>query len=122
MAVPDMVKTPTTRLKAEKAESTARKTVAGMTVTGPVADRGLISFEKPQYPEWAKDEAVEGSVNIYFVVLPDGKVKENVMIQKTSGFADFDRNATEALLAWRFEPLRGGSEQWGTITIHYRLN
>ncbi|HKW51630.1 MAG TPA: energy transducer TonB, partial [Candidatus Eisenbacteria bacterium] len=77
----------------------------------------------PVYPEWAKREAVEGSVTIYFVVRPNGSVKENVMIQKTAGFGDFDENARVALRGWRFEPLRGGrtGEQWGTITFHFRL-
>ena len=93
-------------------------------MSGPVADRPLVSYSKPAYPEWAKREAVEGSVNLYFVVEPDGTVRTNVMIQKTSGFEDFDRNATNALLAWRFEPLESSAtgEQWGTITFHYRLS
>jgi TonB family protein len=77
----------------------------------------------PEYPEWAKREAVEGSVTLYFVVRPDGGVKENVVIQKTAGFGDFDENARLAIRAWRFEPLRNGrtGEQWGTITFHFRL-
>jgi TonB family protein len=60
---------------------------------------------------------------IYFVVLADGRVKENVMVQRTSGFADFDQNAVDAILAWRFESLAAGKtgEQWGTILFHYRL-
>jgi len=46
------------------------------------------------------------------------------MVQKTSGFSDFDDNAVGALRSWRFEPLKGGAtgEQWGTITFHYRLS
>jgi len=102
----------------------AQRELAGALLTGPVADRPLQSFRKPEYPEWAKDEAVEGSVTIYFVVLPDGRIKENIMVQKTSGFSDFDDNAVGALRSWRFEPLKGGAtgEQWGTITFHYRLS
>jgi TonB family protein len=105
-------------------ETNRQRELAGALLTGPVADRPLVSYRKPTYPEWAKEEAVEGSVTIYFVVLADGRVKENVMIQKTSGFADFDDNAIQALLTWRFEPLGGGAtgEQWGTITFHYRLS
>ena len=77
----------------------------------------------PVYPDWAKREAVEGSVTLYFVVRPDGSVKENVLVQKTAGFEDFDESARTALRAWRFEPLHGGrtGEQWGTITFHFRL-
>jgi TonB family protein len=112
------------RAKPKETDSVAQRTLAGAKMTGPVADRPIISYSKPTYPEWAKIEAVEGSVTIYFVVLPNGRVKENVMIEKTSGFADFDNNAVDALLTWRFEPLAGGTtgEQWGTITFHYRLS
>jgi TonB family protein len=108
---------------AKPIDSTTSRTLAGASLTGPVADRPLISYTTPIYPEWAKSEGVEGSSSIYFVVLADGKIKESVIVQKTSGFEDFDRNAIDALLAWRFEPLSGSQtgEQWGTITFHYRL-
>ena len=90
---------------------------------GPVADRPVIQYTKPIYPEWAKRDAVEGSVTLYFVVRPDGTIKENVLVQKTAGFEEFDDNARAALRAWRFQPLTGGrtGEQWGTITFHFRL-
>jgi TonB family protein len=90
---------------------------------GPVADRPVLFYRLPEYPDWAKQEAVEGSVTLYFVVRADGVVKENVVVQKTAGFGDFDENARTALRAWRFEALKGGrtGEQWGTITFHYRL-
>lgn len=109
---------------AKTSETAARRQLAGMTLTGQIADRPLITYGRPVYPEWAKREGVEGSSTIYFVVLPDGSVKERVVVQKTAGFEDFDENAIEALLAWRFEPLRGSNpgEQWGTITFHYRLS
>ena len=120
-AMPDM---PVERARSRATETQAQRTLAGAQMTGPVADRDIISYRTPGYPEWAKREAVEGSVMIYFVVLADGRVKENVMVQKTSGFADFDNNAVRAILAWRFEPLTGGTtgEQWGTIKFHYRLS
>lgn len=115
---------PVDRARPKREESDARRVLAGAQLTGPVADRPILSYDVPDYPEWAKNEAIEGSVAIYFVVLPDGSVKENVMVEKTAGFADFDENAVRALLAWRFAPLEGGGtgEQWGTITFHYRLS
>jgi TonB family protein len=108
----------------KKTDYVARRTLAGASLVGPVVDRPLVSYETPTYPEWAKREAVEASVTLYFVVLPDGRVKENILIQKTSAFEDFDRNATSALLTWRFEPLQGEAtgEQWGLITFHYKLS
>jgi TonB family protein len=115
---------PVDRARPKRTESDARRVLAGAQLVGPVADRPILSYDVPDYPEWAKTEAVEGSVAIYFVVLSDGSVKENVMVEKTAGFADFDDNAVHALLAWRFAPLDGGGtgEQWGTITFHYRLS
>jgi TonB family protein len=108
---------------AKVGESTARRTIAGASLMGPIADRAVLSHPLPVYPEWAKKEAVEGSVTLYFVVRPDGGVKENILVQKTAGFTDFDENARTALKSWRFEPLRSGraGEQWGVITFHFRL-
>jgi TonB family protein len=108
---------------AKGGESTARRSLAGATLMGPIADRPVITYATPVYPDWAKRDAVEGSVTLYFVVRPDGSVKENVLVQKTAGFEEFDENARTALKAWRFQPLTGGrtGEQWGTITFHFRI-
>lgn len=120
-----------TGLPAEKAaaaapaagEAVARRALAGASLMGPVADRPILGQVTPTYPEWAKREAVEASVTLYFVVRADGTVRENVLVQKTAGFEDFDEGARAALRAWRFQPLSGGrtGEQWGTITFHFRL-
>jgi TonB family protein len=108
---------------AQVGDATARRTIAGASVAGPIADRPVLQTVVPEYPEWAKREAVEGSVTLYFVVRSNGTVKENVVIQKTAGFGDFDENARAAIRGWLFEPLRGGrtGEQWGTITFRFRL-
>jgi TonB family protein len=102
-------------------DSRRTRDLAGARIIGPVADRAVLSYQVPDYPEWAKREGIEGTVTLYFFVLPDGHVKENVLVERTSGFADFDDGAVKALLAWRFAALPGGSEQWGRITFHYRL-
>ena len=102
----------------------ARK-LAGADLVGPVADRAVVHYRVPDYPDWAKRDAVEGSVTLYFLVLPDGRVKENVLVERTSGFADFDTRAIEALLEWKFVALRStpsSNEQWGRITFNYRLS
>jgi len=113
-----------TQAKIDETNSTARRILDGASLVGPVADRPLVSYGKPAYPEWAKNDGVEASVNLYFIVLPNGKVKENILVQKTSGFSDFDMNAIDALQTWLFEPLKGGEtgEQWGSITFHFRLS
>lgn len=108
---------------ATAAETSARRTLAGATLMGPVADRPVVQHVTPVYPDWAQREGAEGSVTLYFIVRPDGTIKENILVQKTAGFEDFDENARAALRVWRFAALPRGQtgEQWGTITFHYRL-
>jgi TonB family protein len=102
----------------------AKRTLAGVTLMGPIADRPILHHVAPVYPEWAKRDGVEGAVTLYFIVRADGTIKENVLVQKTAGFGDFDDNARAALREWRFQPLGDGrtGEQWGTITFRFRLN
>jgi TonB family protein len=115
--------TTTTATPARGGDAAARRAVAGAMLAGPIADRPVITYVRPLYPEWAKRDAVEGRVTLYFVVGPDGSVRENVLVQKTAGFEDFDESARTALRMWRFAPLREGrtGEQWGTITFNFRL-
>jgi len=102
-------------------ENSARKTLDGAQLVGPVADRPVDSYKLPVYPAWAMRDAVEGSVTLYFIVLANGTVKNNILVQKTSGHRDFDENAKAALRAWKFKALSGAGEQWGTITFHFKL-
>ena len=53
--------------------------LAGATLMGPIADRPVLDHVTPVYPEWAKRDGVEGSVTVYFVVSPDGAVRENLV-------------------------------------------
>ena len=104
-------------------EDRAARRAASADLMGPIADRRIVHQVTPVYPEWAKRDGVEGSVTLYFIVRSDGTIKENVLIQKTAGFGDFDENARAALREWRFAALPAGEtgEQWGTITLNYRL-
>lgn len=106
------------------AGSATREVLSGIRMSGPVADRPLLTYRPPVYPEWAQREMVEGSVRLHFNVLPDGTVKENIFVEKTSGFEDFDANAIHALAQWKFAPLGRGvvGEQWGSIVFEYKLN
>jgi TonB family protein len=108
---------------ATASEAGARRVLSGATMAGPIANRPVVATRKPLYPDWAKHDMVEGSVTLYFIVRPDGSVKENVLVQRTAGFEDFDESARVALRGWRFAPLTGGrtGEQWGTITFNFRL-
>lgn len=100
-----------------------RQSLAGVSLAGPISDRAVVAAERPSYPDWAKKEGIEAAVTLHFVVLPDGTIKDDVLVQKTAGFADFDDNAVTALRAWRFAALPAGrtGDQWGTVTFQYRL-
>ena len=103
-------------------DATARVRLAGGSA-GPVANRPILSHAAPAYPDWAKRDAVEASVTLRFVVRPDGSIKENLLVERTSGYQDFDDRALLALSVWRFAPLHEGrtGDQWGVITLYFRL-
>ena len=108
----------------ERAEAApAARSLPGLSLTGPAAARPVREHPLPVYPEWAKREAVEASVSLHFVVREDGRLKDSILVEKTSGYADFDNSALTALRGWRFAPLPTGvtGDQWGTITFNFRL-
>lgn len=109
--------------RVEAAEAPPGADPAAPAVSGEVADRPVTRRVLPAYPDWATREGIEASVTLHFEVMPDGSIKRGVRVDKTAGFADFDRSAVEALQRWRFAALPSGAsdEQWGTITFHFRL-
>lgn len=90
---------------------------------GPAAGREVLHRALPVYPAWAQRQAVEAVVRLRFAVLPDGQVREDVAVERTGGFRDFDESAVAALRGWRFAPLPAGDAagHWGTITFRFRL-
>lgn len=117
---------PDRKVEAAITEDTAPmiRDIAGAELLGPVADRALIAHRVPTYPAAAMSDAREGSVTLRFIVRANGVLKENILIEKTSGHADLDAQALEALRNWRFEALPSGSvgEQWGLITFHFKIS
>ncbi|MFT5315365.1 MAG: TonB family protein [Candidatus Krumholzibacteriia bacterium] len=105
-------------------ESSASRDLGGASLAGPVADRKVIDFMMPNYPAWATAQGVEATVTLYFLVMPSGHVKENIQVQRTAGYKDFDAKAVAALQDWRFAALSesDGRQQWGTITFRFRLS
>ena len=62
---------------------------------------------------------------MHFTVLPDGRVKDNMYLEQTSVHRDLNQMALEAIKQFRFAPLpndQAAVEQWGVITIVFRLN
>lgn len=106
------------------------RTGAGTTVSksmfpivGPLANRKIKFSEPPEFPEWARKEGVEATVILKFTVLPNGKVKDNIVVDKTTGYKELDRLAMEALSTWVFDKLPGetNEEQVSLITMKFSL-
>ena len=110
-------------LPEEPTSTTAQRVLGSASLRGEVADRPVTFHEMPVYPDWATREAVEADVTLRFVVLPDGRIKDGIQVDRTAGFLDFDDAAMAALRRWQFAPLPTGQsvEQRGSITFHFRL-
>ena len=94
----------------------------GVEIEGPLADRKVISFEIPKFPEWARAQGIlEAAVSIRFWVSRQGDVLPNLRIEHASGYGRLDRLAMESLQSWKFAPLLFDERQWGVITFRFVL-
>ena len=97
----------------------------GMTISGQIAGRKILTRAPAEYTDRARREGWEGVVAVHFTVLPDGRVKDNVYFDQTSVHRDLNQAAMKAIRKFKFAPLpasQGSVEQWGVITIVFRLN
>ncbi len=94
-----------------------------MSITGEISNRRILKSVPPEYSALAKSKGWEGVVAVHFTVMPDGKVKSNMFFEQTSAHRDLNKAAMEAIKRFKFEPLEGSlQEQWGIITIMFKLN
>jgi TonB family protein len=94
----------------------------GVEIEGPLADRKVVNYEIPEFPQWAKDQGVlEASVSIRFWVDKAGDVLPNMRVEHTSGYGRLDRLAMDSLSKWKFAPLITEEKQWGVITFRFLL-
>lgn len=92
---------------------------------GPIGSRTIIKKVIPQYPAWAEEQGIIGSVRIYFTVAADGSVRSNLRVTKTTGYPQLDQLGIDALKQWRFAPAPTGTDegsQWGIITFNFSLS
>ena len=101
---------------------------AGNIGTGEGAAAGgagrKIRYQEPlEYPDWAKEQAVDGKVTLLFKVLPGGEVDSQIVVKRTSGWRQLDELAIRTLRNYLFEPLSAESAQipqWGELTFHFK--
>ena len=81
-------------------------------------------MEMPPYPRWAEEKGISAMVKIYFTVKSDGTLRNNLRIVTSSGYAELDDLAKQALLQWRFSETSADSSEgtaWGVITFRFTL-
>ena len=64
-------------------------------------DARMLAYSQPEYPEWARDRGLEGSVRVEVEILADATVGA-VRVAQSSGVAAFDDAAVAAVRKWRF--------------------
>jgi TonB family protein len=115
---------PATSPATEKLQATLDSKNKSVEISGPLAQRKIVSMPLPSYPQWAKSRGIEAEVVIRFFVSGEGKVRDRMILERTSGYRELDQLSMEALKKWIFAPLDSGSEeadQWGIITFRFRL-
>lgn len=98
---------------------------SNMTITGQIAGRKILHSVSPEYSKTARKNGWEGVVAVHFTVLADGRVKDNMFFEQTSQHRDLNKAAMDAIKQFKFAPLppnEAAVEQWGVITIVFRLN
>lgn len=96
-----------------------------MTITGQIQGRRILTSVPPEYSAAARKNGWEGVVAVHFTVKADGRVKDNMYFDQTSVHRDLNQAAMAALKQFVFAPLgadQAAVEQWGVITIVFRLN
>jgi TonB family protein len=94
-------------------------------VAGPISQREILRKSVPQYPKWALERRISGTVVVRLWVLPNGKVKGTPTVESSSGYPDLDQVVVGALKVWEFAPLGSGvksEDQWGVITFKFTLS
>lgn len=94
----------------------------GVEIEGPLKDRKVVTYDIPEFPEWAKQQGVvEAAVSVRFYVDPEGNVVPDMRVEHTSGYGRLDRLAMDSLRNWKFAPIGLAERQWGIITFRFVL-
>lgn len=98
---------------------------SGVTITGPLSLRKILKRDMPEFPDWAEQQGIGATVALQFTVMESGIVKENIVVVRTSGSAEWDNIVKNALMHWRFVALQTGGrrqDQTGIITFQFKVN
>lgn len=94
-------------------------------IAGPISEREIVNKVKPNYPRWALEQRISGTVTVRIWVMPNGKVKGIPQVLSSSGYPELDQVVVNAVREWIFAPLASGvksEDQWGDITFIFQLS
>ncbi|MCP4293287.1 MAG: TonB family protein [bacterium] len=125
-AIGEVVTSPAGNNKPQKALAEAKLDVKGvnMSITGQIQGRKVLQSSPAEYSAMAKKKGWEGVVAVHFTVLANGRVKDNMYFEQTSVHRDLNQAAMNAIKKFRFAALgpdQAAVEQWGVITIVFKL-
>lgn len=90
----------------------------------PLAPAKYRATPLPPYPAAAREAGVEGVVLLAVHVFADGRVGE-VRLKASSGSADLDAAAIQAVKDWTFTPARRGLrsvDSWVEVPVRFALH
>ena len=114
--------TPEPKKQAEENVVIKKEKGTALLITGQLSGRAILRKTAPRYPRWAEEQGVEAQVAVNFTVRADGSVKDNLYIEKTSGYPELDDLAKEALQQFQFAPLSTSEDQTGTAIFVFKLS
>jgi len=118
--IPSAAKQLDENVEQDNSASKHAKTRSG-DISGPLSNRAIIHKVIPQYPQWAEEQGIMGSVQIYFTVDAAGNVRSNIQVKKTTGNVQLDQLAVEALKQLKFAASAAEGE-WGVIASKFSLS
>ena len=88
---------------------TAMELEAATDIAAGSSDRGIVPLVRvdPDYPPRAKQQRIEGYVEVEFTISPAGTVQNPVVIGSDPAYI-FDRAALQAVRRWRYSPKTEG--------------
>lgn len=91
---------------------------------GPLKYRKILKMSLPPYPRWAEEQGIEASISIRLWVDAKGRVKDNLYLEKASGYSEIDYLVKEVLSKFLFVRLpddQPQEDEWGVATFRFEL-
>ena len=97
--------------------------VADGTDNVDLTSRRILHKYMPNYPQWAKEQGIEGEVKAQLTINPSGVV-ENVLVTTSCGYKELDDIVADSMKKWKFVPLPPSKElvsQKGIFYLCFKL-